>query len=111
MASFAGAKSIRNWDLDALIEESKWDPIVMAIILGISPRQLERDCKKLFGKTPRQCIRDFRCAMAVKMAASGQTTKEIAFDLKFADPSHLCHQVKAVYSMSLQELVKLQPAK
>jgi hypothetical protein len=70
--SLAGGKSIRNWDLDVLIEQSAWD---IVNTLEISPRQLQRDCKKLFGKTPTRCIRDLRCALAVKGKAGGQMTK------------------------------------
>jgi AraC-like DNA-binding protein len=109
--SLAGATSIRNPDLQALVQESEWDVVVLAYNLGISLRQLERECKKLLGQTPKQCIREIRCALAVEMALAKHRTKEIAFALKFANPSQLCHQVKAVYSMSLKKLAARQAAK
>ena len=72
----------------------------MASALRISLRQLEREFRNRFSRTPTDWLRQVRCRLVLWLVLEGLSNKEIAAELKFSDASHLCHEFKKVYKAS-----------
>ena len=74
----------------------------MAALQSLSLRQLERRFARHFGKTPTEWSRELRCRLAKELVAQGCSNKEVAAELKFANPAQLCHEFHKVYGSSPQ---------
>ena len=61
---------------------------------GLSPSQFNRVFKGACGLTPHQYVLRTRVACAKRLLLEGCTPARIAFDLGFADQSHLTHHFK-----------------
>jgi AraC-like DNA-binding protein len=93
---------IRTKDWEKLAKEANFRPAEMAAICRISLRQLERHFGKEFKSTPKEWMRQFRCRLALKLIMEGYSNKAAASELKFGNPSHLCHEFRKVYGSSPQ---------
>ncbi len=93
-------RAFRRRDWEKIANQAGFQPRHMASICRISLRQLERDFEQELGKTPIEWSRELRCRLAVKLIAEGYTNKAVVTELKFASPSHLCHEFKKVYGDS-----------
>jgi len=87
---------------ETLAKNSDYNPMTMATVRLVSLRQLERHFKSAFDKTPTEWIRELRCRIALKLLRHGYSTKAVAAELKYANPSHFCHDFKKVYGCSPQ---------
>lgn len=97
-------------DIQSLAIHAGFDAIVLANLLRINIRTLERRCKKLAGCTPRAALENIRLRIAHQLVKQGLTTKEIAFAIGYRRVSHLCDRIKAVYGFTLKELKTLPVA-
>src|SRR5215471_17679204 len=75
---------------------------VMANHFGVTMRQFERRFREDLGTTPTDWLRRFRCKLARERAARGVMTKAIAFELRYANASQLCHDVLRICGCSLR---------
>jgi AraC family transcriptional activator of pobA len=78
-----------------------------AAILHITPKHLSEVVSKTLGRPPLQIIHDILLLEAkVQLRATDKSVSEIAYLLKFDDPSHFTHFVKKRTGLSPQELRK-----
>ena len=96
-------------DWEKLAKEANFRPAEMAAICRVSLRQLERHFGKELKSTPKEWIRQFRCRLALKLIMEGYSNKAAASELKFGNPSHLCHEFRKVYGSSPQTLAQSEP--
>jgi AraC-like DNA-binding protein len=101
-----GARSWSVEDWERLARQAGFQPAHMAAICRISLRQLERWIGKEFQKTPTQWLRELRCRSALELIDRGYSSKAAAAELKFANPSHFCHEFKKVYGSSPRMLTR-----
>jgi len=92
--------NVRNWE--KLIDQADFHPVKMAQLCRVSLRQLERHFKQSFRTTPIKWANEIRCRRAIKLVASGYSTKAIAAELKFGSPSHFCHVFKRTKGLAPQ---------
>jgi AraC-like DNA-binding protein len=105
------ARKLRIEEWERLAPEAEFRPRKLAASCGMSLRTLQRLCEQVFQKTPSELIRELRCRMALDLVSKGYSNKEVAVMLKFASPTHLCHEFKKVYSSSpRKQATTLAPA-
>src|ERR1051326_2943333 len=95
-----GARLLKTASWEQLAAKANFRPKRLAELCGISMRTLQRECEKTYAKTPTELIRDLRCRLALDLVSQGYTNKEISTMLKFASPTHFCHEFRKVYSRS-----------
>lgn len=67
-----------------LAVRAAYQPAVAARLLQISLRQLERQCHRQLGCSPRQFFQRQRMARAAQLLAAGQTAKSVALELGYS---------------------------
>ncbi|SRR5258706_12775219 len=100
------ASDLRAAEWEALAVKAEYRPEQMAALRHITLRHLERLFHQQLDKTPTTWIREFRCRRVLEMLADGYSNKWIAFELRFSNPSHLCHEFKRVYGTSPRSFVR-----
>jgi AraC family transcriptional regulator, transcriptional activator of pobA len=76
-----------------------------AEMLHISPKHLSEVVRETLGRSPLQIIHDILLLEAkVQLGSTDKSVSEIAYFLKFDDPSHLSHFIKKRTGLSPQEL-------
>jgi len=98
------ARSFRSEEWERLAIRARFQPVQMAGLCRVSPKQLQRIFNKAFQKTPTQWIREFRCRLVLKLVAKGYTYKAIAAELHFANETHLCHDFRKAYPESPRKI-------
>jgi AraC-like DNA-binding protein len=81
----------------ALAARCHYQPAAMARELGCSLRQLERKFTATFDQTPREWLNKARASDALARLQQGESSKIVAIELGYADPSHLCQHLKAYH--------------
>jgi AraC-like DNA-binding protein len=94
------ARKLRIEEWERLVPDAEFCPRKLASSCGMSLRTLQRLCEQVFHTTPSGLIRELRCRMALDLVSKGYSNKEVAVMLKFASPTHFCHEFKKVYSSS-----------
>ena len=91
--------SVEEWG--ALAKQARYDPVHLARLLNVCPRQLNRYTHKLFNNSLQEWLDELRLADAAAMLLqSDELIKAIAYDLGFKDVSHFSHKFKARYGVS-----------
>ena len=75
---------------------SSLSPDVTALVdaLGLSRRQVERQCKKLYGAPPKMLARKYRALRAAITLARGEADMEDLIGESFYDQSHFIREIK-----------------
>ena len=76
---------------------ANYDAGRMARLCRRSPRQLQRDFKRLLNRTPQDWLNEQRLLAAGELLQNGEPVKRVALDLGFKQSSHFCRQFKAFY--------------
>ena len=97
-----GRRLLRIEDWELLAAQADYRPAKMASLCHISLRQLERFFGQVFGMTPTRWNCELKCRIAAQLIAKGYSNKAVTVELKFSNPSHLCHAFKTVYGASPQ---------
>ena len=77
-----------------LAERSGWDVPTAAGLLGISLRQLERQCHRDHGCTPTEWFHRERMAAAARLLNTGKTVKAVATELGYTLPANFSRDFK-----------------
>jgi len=72
---------------------------------GLSPRHLQRRCRRSFGYGPKTLARILRLQRAVAMARAGRPFADVSVTAGYADQAHLSRDVRALAGVPLGELV------
>jgi AraC-like DNA-binding protein len=72
----------------------------MSKVTGISPRQLRRYTKKLFGRSPHHLLREQRLIAARRMLEEYRSVKSVCFLLGFKQLSHFSRDFRTHYGLS-----------
>jgi len=89
---------IDNWE--NLARGAGYRPSMMAALCAVSLRQLERFFVDRFGAPPGKWTRELRIRAARDRISAGLSNKEVVDELRFANPSHLCHEFKRAFGTS-----------
>jgi AraC-like DNA-binding protein len=66
----------------------------LAVLTGVSLRQLERFWKETFAESPQDWLNKVRIAEAKRMLLGGLDVKAVAYELGFKQTSHFCRLFK-----------------
>jgi len=77
-----------------LAGQAGWDVPAAARLLGISLRQLERQCQRELGCTPTEWFHCERMAAAVRLLAGRKSVKEVALQLGYTLPANFSRDFK-----------------
>lgn len=83
-----------QFDWHHLAQRADWDPTVAARELGVSLRQLERDCQDQHGCTPRDYFHRLRMTEAARLLATGLSVKVVAAQLAYTLPANFSRDFK-----------------
>jgi len=72
---------------------------------GLSPRHLQRRCRRAFGYGPKTLARILRLQTAVTLARAGRPFADVSVSAGYADQAHLSRDVRALAGVPLGELV------
>ena len=89
-----------------MAEQAKYDARELAVLCRISLRQLRRDVRRCLGSSPQAWLNERRLMAARELLLSGQSVKEVAFNLGFRQASHFCRQFKLRNGMTPSEFVQ-----
>src|SRR3954451_3971172 len=94
-----------EWEKVAI--KAEFQPSQMAVLCGISLRQLERHFARVFRQTPKLWVRVFRCRLAIQLLTAGYSNKEVVARLHFGSASHFCHDFRKAYPGSPRKTAEL----
>jgi AraC-like DNA-binding protein len=97
-----GGRLTRVEDWKQLAKAAEYRPADLAVLCGVSPRQLERYFHLQFQATPRQWLRELQCRSARKLIQQGYSNIAVVAELKFASESHFCREFKKFHGVSPQ---------
>lgn len=81
--------------VDAWLSDSRSPDVSdLAVRTGLSRRQLERWCKRLYGAPPKLLARKYRALKAAVVLARGQASTAELLDHGFYDQSHCIREIK-----------------
>src|SRR5581483_4697036 len=86
---------IQKWE--ALARQADFRPAKMAVLCLVSHRQLQRHFEQHHQTTPRKWLRKLQCRMAKQLISQGYSSKAVALDLKFSNPTHFCREFRKVF--------------
>jgi len=86
-------RDIAFWQVNA--RASRYRAGALAMLIGVTPRHLQRVFRDRFGVTPQAWIDGYRLEQARDMLASGRPVKVVAFELEFRQLSHFSRKFKA----------------
>lgn len=82
-----------DWENMAVV--AKYDARELAKLTRLSVRQLQRDFRRRFARTPQDWLNEKRLKEAETLLLSGQSVKAVAIGLGFKQVSHFCRQFKS----------------
>ncbi|HTV42581.1 MAG TPA: helix-turn-helix transcriptional regulator [Candidatus Sulfotelmatobacter sp.] len=86
-----------------LAKQAKYDPVAVARLLNVGPRQLRRYTRKILNTTPQRWLDEQRLTQATAMLKSQELVKTVAFDLGFKTVAHFSNRFKARYGVCPKE--------
>lgn len=108
MCTMAGGSSLWRQNWDELAFTANYDPNKLAVLCGLSLRQLERRFQRRFGCTPQRWLNERRMNAAQEMLRSRLPIKVIASDLGYKHTSHFCRHFKLFYGLTALQFVALE---
>ena len=79
----------------------------LAKLGNLSLRQLQRDFRQNFGRTPQDWLNEQRIKAAQQLLLSGQPVKVVALELGFKQTSHFCRQFKSFNNLTPSQFAQL----
>jgi transcriptional regulator GlxA family with amidase domain len=96
---------VSKLELEKLAKTSNYEAKLLAKLCQVSPRQLQRDFKREFGRSPQDWLNEQRLVAAGQLLQDGASVKNVAFELGFKQASHFCRQFKTLYRQTPTEFV------
>jgi AraC family transcriptional regulator len=94
--------------MEYLAGTARYDAKELAKLCHLSVRQLERDFRHHFGRTPQDWLNEQRIKGARQLLLSGVPVKWAAYEMGFKQPSHFCRQFKELHNMTPSEFMLAQ---
>jgi len=91
-----------------LAAQARYNARNLAALCRLSERQLQRQFRGHFGRSPQDWLDEQRIAAAAQLLLSGEPVKKVAYDLGFKQTSHFCRQFKSRHKMTPSEFVMFQ---
>jgi AraC-like DNA-binding protein len=91
---------ITNWGTVAA--KAGRQPETMAVLCGVSRRQLQRHFRTHFGKTITRWCHEVRCKQAAELLVQGFRTDAAAAAVGYRTSQHFCRVFKQIYGASPQ---------
>jgi len=91
-----------NWDVAELLdraERSAYRVRGFAKELRISPRQLQRLTRRVFGQSPQEWLDEQRLIMAVPKLKRLRSVKAVSFQLGYKQVSHFSREFKQYHGV------------
>lgn len=90
---------------EKLAEQSRYRPVALAELVGISMRTLQRYFRARYNTTVTECLRDLRLNRAMKLVKDCDSVKEVAFELDYKQASHFTRDFKKKYGVPPRALM------
>lgn len=91
-------EKVRDWDI--LARSAKYRASSLAALCQISLRTLERHFQKHYSLKVGQWLKELRMADAYERLQTGQSVKEVAFELGYKQHSHFSRDFKTRFGIS-----------
>lgn len=88
----------RNWL--QLARQAQYRSAVLASLLSVSPRQLHRYTRRVFGRSPQAWLDDQRLSLAGGLLRQWRCVKAVSYELGFKQVSHFSREFKRHYGLS-----------
>ena len=95
------------YKLEALAVMSRYDAKILAGICDLSVRQLQREFKRRFQRSPQQWLDEQRIKASQQLLLLGQPVKAVAFELGFKSSSHFSRRFKSQFRMTPSEFTEI----
>jgi len=82
-----------------LARDAKYRSRTLACLLHVSPRQLHRYIRRLFGRSPQAWLDERRLALAGDLLRRCRCIKQVAYELGFKQVSHFSREFKRCYGV------------
>ncbi len=82
-----------------LAQAAKYRSAALASLAHVSPRQLHRYIRRLFGRSPQAWLDDRRLALAGELLRRCRCVKEVSYELGFKQVSHFSREFKRRYGL------------
>ena len=94
-------ESTQRWD--RLAESAHFNARELARLCNLSTRQLQREFRRVLGRTPQDWLNERRMVVAREMLLAGEPVKKVALDLGFKQISHFCRHFKTWHQFTASE--------
>jgi AraC-like DNA-binding protein len=95
----------KQWE--ELATSAQYNAKHLALLCGVSVRQLQRRSRKWLNLSPQHWLDQRRLIEAQQLLSAGQSVKQVALHLGFKQPSHFCRQFKRHHNMTPSQFVSL----
>lgn len=104
-AAFAFTRVVDDW----LASSPSPDVDELVRVLGLSRRQVERNCKRYYGSPPKVLSRKYRALKAAIALAKGEAAAADLLDDGFYDQSHFIREIKQFTGVTPKRIIEDLP--
>lgn len=97
---------INKWKVMA--EKAEYNAQRMALLQGVSQRQLQRIFQKHFKRSPQDWLDEQRLSLAMRLLLQERSIKEVTFAVGFKQPSHFCRKFKKAMKVTPKQFILTQ---
>jgi AraC family transcriptional regulator len=94
-------------DWERLAPMAHYDAKELAKLCQLSVRQLQRDFRRQFARTPQDWLNEQRIKAAGPLLLTGMPVKVVALELGFKQASHFCRQFKSYNELTPSDYVQI----
>jgi AraC-like DNA-binding protein len=101
---------ILDQDLERLAVQVNYDARKLAILMSLSPRQLQRNFQRDIGNSPQTWLNEQKIIRAKQLLLAGGRVKSVASQLGYKHASYFCHQFKVATGVTPREFLLMASA-
>src|SRR5947208_1029773 len=98
--------ALLKYFLERLAVTARYDANELAGLCDLSPRQLQREFKRRFGRPPQDWLNEQRITAARQLLLLGRPVKVVAIELGFKQSSHFCREFKRQTNLTPSQFVR-----